>query len=271
MAFNIPKMVVPLSVNDPLQKTPVVREGNLKQPDLVANNQQMPNGYRTRQLIVWRVPSIGFVKMYINPQQMVITEKKAITKQRTKGGFIVQYWGEELTTIRLEGNTGSSGIEGINILRKVYRAEQDAFQKVAQQMADRAHSYSASSLGANLMSPTTSIGAKIGNMVSGLLGGATSSPLLPTLGSLAMSVEMFYQGVVYKGIFEDFTITEGVTQGVGIFTYTLTFTVLDRRGSRVNFAEWHRSPAVVDPQTGSPIHYYQADSNSVPLSFKDEG
>ena len=54
------------------------REGNLQLPDIIAENPQTPKGKKTRQLIRWRVPGLGFVDMYINPQQMDISEKKVI-------------------------------------------------------------------------------------------------------------------------------------------------------------------------------------------------
>ena len=57
------------------------REGNLQSPDIIADNPQTPKGKKSRQLIRWRVPGLGFVDMYINPQQMDITEKKVIQKR----------------------------------------------------------------------------------------------------------------------------------------------------------------------------------------------
>jgi hypothetical protein len=258
-------------LNDPLQKAPISREGNFEQPDIISSNQQMPSGRRTRQLIRWRVPSLGFVDMYINPQQLVIAEKKVIQKQRTKGGYIIQYWGEEAVSIRIEGNTGASGVEGINILRKVYRAEQDAFQQVAQTLAERNQAFSSGSGLVNLLTGSSGKwGSVVGGAITGILGGASTSPLLPTLGSLATSVELYYQGVVYKGYFESFSVTESVAQGVGIFTYTMDFTVLDRRGIRTNFMPWHRIPAALDSASGNPIKYYNSDNNSTPLNFKGE-
>lgn len=255
-------------LNDPLRESPST-EGNTAQPGIVSLNPQMPYGARVRQLIRWRVPKLGFVDMYINPQSMIITEKKVISKQRTKGGYIIQYWGEELTSIKIDGTTGASGIEGINVLRKVYRAEQDAFQVVAQQLQDRVHSYSAGGSIANLLTGGGNVGSKIGGAITGLLGGSSNPPLLPSLGSLAVSVELFYQGWVFKGFFEEFTVTEAVNIGVGIFNYTMTFTVLDRRGTRSNLGSFNRPAAVLD-QNGNPIGYYHSDSNSTPLSFNGE-
>lgn len=248
------------------------REGDLQTPDVIALNPQTPDGIKTRELIKWRVPGLGFVEMYINPQSLNITEKKITSKQRTKGGYVVQYFGEELMRITLSGSTGSSGIEGINILRKVYRAEQDAFDQVAQQLADRVNAFSVGGNLASLISQGSSqaggnfAGSLAGGVVTGLLGGNTEPSTLPTLGSLAVSVEMYYQGWVFKGIFDSFTVQESVNNGVGIFTYTLEFTVLERRGVRSNFATFHRSPATYD-DANNPIDYNQSDSNTTPMTF----
>lgn len=256
-------------INDPLRTDINQQQGNASQPDIIALNPQMPSGRRVRQLIRWRVPKLGFVDMYMNPQQMTITEKKIITKQRTKGGYIIQYWGEELTQVKLQGTVGAGGIEAINILRRVYRAEQEAFQLVAQQLQDRVHAYSAGGSIANLLTGGGKVGASIGGAITGLLGGSANPPLLPSLGSLAVSAEMFYQGWVFKGFFEDFVTTESVQIGVGILNYDMTFTVLDRRGTRTNLASFNRMPAALDAN-GNPTAYYHSDYNSTPLSFNGE-
>jgi len=248
------------------------REGNLALPDIIAENPQTPKGRRNRQLIRWRVPGLGFVDMYINPQQLQIQEKKVIQKQRTKGGYVIQYWGEELTTIRIEGNTGAAGVEGINILRKVYRAEQDAFQQVEQILADRLNSLTRTSSLSSFAQKASQqgLGAAAGSLVSDMLGGAKNPPLLPTLGSLAVSVELYYQGWVFKGFFEDFGVIESVANGVGLFTYNMTFTVTERRGNRTNFMPWHRQPATFDRSSGNPSGFNKSDASSTPLNFGGE-
>jgi len=248
------------------------RQGNLQYPDVISLNPQTPDGVKSRDLIRWRVPGLGFVDMYINPQQMVIDEKKVVPVQRTKGGYIVQYFGEEVVPIRLSGNTGSSGIEGINILRRVYRAEQHAFEQVAKQLADRVNAFSVGGNLASLISQGSQqaggnfAGNLAGGVVTGLLGGNTVPSTLPTLGSLAVSVELYYQGWVYKGFFTSFTVTESVSNGVGIFSYDINFTALERRGERKNFATFHRSPATYN-NNGEPNSYNQSDSNTTPMSF----
>lgn len=251
------------------------REGDAFSPDVIAENPLTPNGKKSRQLMRWRVPDLGFVDMYVNPQSLSISEKKVLSKKRTKGGYIIQYWGEELITLKISGNTGSSGIEGINVLRSVYRAEQNAFQQVAQQMADTVNSYNAGGALSNLISgganrSAGSLASSIsGSVITGLMGKGANPSLMPTLGSLAVSVELFYQGWVFKGIFEDFSVTESVANGVGVFDYSLSFTCLARRGERTNFMPFHKSPVCSDPETNKPLGYYKSGPNT-PMSFGGE-
>jgi hypothetical protein len=259
-------------INNRELRDPVVNEGSGESPDIISANPLTPLGRRNRQLIRWRVPGLGFVDMYINPQSMNIREQKVIQKQRTKGGYVVQYWGEELITIGLSGTTGASGIEGINILRKVYRAEQDAFQQVEKTLADRLNEVTTGGFVSGLIQDATQrgIGAVGSTLISTLIGGSATPPLLPTLGSLAVAVELYFQGWVFKGYFNNFEVREEVSNGVGVFNYSMEFIVTDRRGVRSNFMGWHRSPAILDEASGNPIGYNKADSSSTPLSFKGE-
>src|SRR5512135_2016378 len=93
------------------------------------------NGKLNRNIITWFVPQFGTVRMYVNPQNIAYNHRKLINKDRTKGGYTLQYWGEELDTINISGTTGSSGIEGINMLYEIYRAEQYAFDAVGLTLA----------------------------------------------------------------------------------------------------------------------------------------
>jgi len=69
-------------------------------------------------------------RMYVNPDSFNISNTKIIKESQTKGGFMIQYWGEQLTNVELRGTTGSAGIEGINILKDIYRHEQLQIAKV---------------------------------------------------------------------------------------------------------------------------------------------
>jgi len=245
-------------------------EGDSSLPSIIANNPQMPQAFRRRQLMRWKVPDLGYVDMYINPQQMTTQEKKIITKKRTKGGYIVSYWGEELPTLNINGTTGASSIEGINILRDVYRSEQKAFEKVAKSLTDRLGSFSLSGLSGSIQNAAANPGKALGSAIASLFSSGVNPPLLPTLGSLALSVELYFQGVVYKGYFLDFQVDESVAQGVGVFNYRMTFQVTDRRGIRTNFSPWARQPADTDPVTGKPINFRHSDYETTPLSFDGE-
>lgn len=258
--------------NNPLYKDYTTTDTGGELPEIVRRNPQMPLARRNRQLIKWRVPGLGAVEMYINPQNLNITERKVIRSTRTKGGYIMQYWGEELAKIKISGTTGASSIEGINILRKVYRAEQDAFQQVEQILADRIQEYTASvSLGGLIAQSATNAGVDaVGTLVDTIVGGSSNPPMLPTLASLSAAVEMYYQGWVFKGYFEGFTVDEAVANGPGIFNYTMDFAVLDRRGERKNFTEWSRSPATYDPISGKPTGYFKSDASFTPLSYRGE-
>src|ERR1700733_9308609 len=93
------------------------------------------DGVVRRNIGHWFVPEVGVINMYINPQSIDYTHRKLITPVRTKGGYVINYWGEELTTLRLSGHTGSSGVEGLNVLYEIYRAEQYLFDSLALTMA----------------------------------------------------------------------------------------------------------------------------------------
>src|ERR1017187_2631579 len=103
--------------------------------------QSQQFGKLTRNIMHWFVPQVGVVSMYINPQRVQSSMKKIINRQRTKGGYIIQYWGEELTTIQLSGHTGSSGFEGLNVLQEIYRSEQLLFDPIAQSLATSNSAY----------------------------------------------------------------------------------------------------------------------------------
>lgn len=198
-----------------------------------------------RNIISWFVPEFGIIKMYVNPNQIVYNHNKIISPVQTKGGFTVQYWGEKLTELQISGTTGSSGIEGINMLYEIYRAEQYAFDSVgltlnASNMASDLASQAANALGGGT---TAIVGTE---MLGGLLG--TSSPNnnalsvrnINSLAQLAFGIEMYYSGWVYRGFFTSMVITEKATDF--LIDYNMHFIVLQRRGYRQNCFPWQRSP-----------------------------
>lgn len=238
------------AVGDALGAIAGTVEGNAQVPEIIAMSPGSEIGYRRRELMAWRVPGIGFVQMYINPQSLKIDDKKIIPRERTKGGFSVQYWGEDVTTLTISGTTGTAGIDGINILKKVYRSEQETYQLIANQLASNLESYKQSSIDSR----------EIQSVISDVQ--ETSS--VPTLGSLALSVELYYQGAMYKGYFESFSVEEKVDLGPGVFSYDMVFISLENKGFRTNFMPWHRKAE------GGFNHYNNANSKFTPYTFKGE-
>ena len=210
-----------------------------------------------RRLIHWYIPEYGIIKMYINPNSINIADKKVISPTKTKGGYTLQYWGEELTTLSIKGTTGSSGIEGINVLHELYRAEQYSFDGVGLSL-----SASNMTTGAQAISNSIagSIGGKTGDIVGGVVSNALGSAVgqfgdlssrnIPSLGQIAFGIEMFYLGWVYRGHFTSMNVTESADK-VGLYEYDLNFTATQRRGYRTNQFPWQRTPKVTASDTGN--------------------
>lgn len=242
-----------------------------------------------RKLIHWLIPEGPMVQMYINPQNIQIQDRKTITPQRTKGGFVVQYWGEELIKISIRGTTGTSGIEGINVLRDVYRNEQLAFDPYALYLAAKNKQESVVGDVFGIESALSSVDSAFtgvsdiftgesgtGNIFEGggigsIFGLAEEASVgfakkPPTLASLACTVEMYWSGEVYRGFFEDFSVTEEAGN-IGMFEYSMSFTATQRRGLRKNFFAWHRSatsgPSNSDGEFGVP-HSYSSLARDIP-------
>jgi hypothetical protein len=185
-----------------------------------------------RQAMRWVIPEQPIVEMYINPQSVNYQYKKLTIKTRVKGGFSLQYWGEDLIGINASGTTGSSGIEGINVLLDVYRNEQlmfDPYALMLQAQRDKENQKDFNSL---LFSGIT------GNDDSNIVNARNK----PTLASLAFTVEMYWMGEVFRGFFESFDYKESVDR-LGLFDYNFTFTATQRRGFRTNFMPWHHHPS----------------------------
>ena len=188
-----------------------------------------------RQLMVWELYNGTFIEMYVNPQNVTFTLNKKITPTRTKGGFIVQYWGDELEVIQMNGTTGSSGIEGMEILNDLYRSEQLGDSGMANlqsvysrlsthQHADDTHKKLS---GSPPLSPEWSASK------------ARSTDLV----ARATQVVLWYGKKRYYGIFTNFSITEAAAHP-GEYIYSLSYSVWKTYGRDVNYMPWHRSNRV---------------------------
>jgi hypothetical protein len=256
-----------LNNNNPIDPTTQFRSEGFQLPPTVSSDgnglpyskilNEKPGKFN-RKLITWFVPEFGIVKMYVNPEKITYSHKKLITPERTKGGFTLQYWGEDLTRINIIGTTGSSGVEGINMLYEIYRAEQYAEDSVGLSLA------AANAKSDLIINAGGALGEAIGGDVgealgSGILSGimgadspngsALSASNIMTLAQLAFTVEMYYDGWVYRGYFQDMTYNEKANDF--LWDYTLTFVATQRRGYRVNNFPWNKSansgPSYSDP------------------------
>lgn len=259
---------LPFELNDPNEAANALLQNGFSAPQpptgsgFASRQALIPNlrpAVQVRNLIRWLVPESGIVEMFINPQNISWGNKKLITPQRTKGGYVMQYWGEELGTMKLSGTTGSSGVEGINVLYDVYRAEQLAYDPFAlalaaqqQQTAEENQSTLGQIIGAfgDLLQDAKNTGVT-----------NVSSPK-PTLASYAFGIEMYYSGWVFRGFFNDFNVEESAER-LGLFNYNIDFTITQRRGFRSNYLGWHHS-ATSGPSdssdNGTP-HSYQGLAN----------
>lgn len=214
----------------------------------------LPSYINTRNIVHFFVPQIGVVNMYVNPQEISYAYKKIIQNTQTKGGFMLQYWGEDMPRLTLNGHTASSGVEGLNVLYEVYRAEQYVFDSIGLTIASNNSISGLSDLFANL----GNVGNAIGSATSGLfdLNPLTQSILprnIPTLASLAFTVEIYYSGWVFRGYFDNMTVTESAER-LGLMTYNIGFVVTQRRGYRTNTMPWQKSALYNDPSS-SPLTF----------------
>lgn len=223
---------------------------------------------RSQQIMTWRLPNGASVQMYINPQNFDVRDTKQISYNRTKGGYVVQYWGQNLSELSLRGTTGSSGVQGINVLYDIYNAENRAFELVAATQAnDLVQSLSDSNLGENGFGEVVTTYAQVlrdRNFI-----------LRPSLAALATSILLFYQGIQYKGFFTSFNVTES-TQNLGLFDYDMTFISTEKRGTRRNFIAWHKEALANDlggqliNGVGNAIRRSFGFSEQAPVQFHPE-
>ena len=267
----------PLNPSDPFEAASRLLNGAQEnipptQTGVGGRQSQVPNrraAIQKRTMLQWLVPEQPIIEMYINPQSLSWSYKKLITKTRTKGGFSVQYWGEDLIEVKCDGTTGTSGIEGINILLDVYRNEQLMFDPYALYLAEEKDRRDNSLSNDINIFGTGALGSglnDVGNILINASKGSSStgresllgSSNKPNLASLAFNVEMYWQGEVYKGYFTNFDFDEKATE-LGLFTYRFSFTAIQKRGYRNNYLGWHRSatngPSNSSVPLGPPLSY----------------
>lgn len=230
----------------------------------IANNR---TGTATRNLIRWFLPETGIIEMYINPKNIRYNNTKNISSPtRTRGGYSIQYWGENLGTISINGTTGSSGVEGINVLEDIYRNEQVSMDALAMaaEAARQEKNTKKETLSGLISDGISDIFGDINNVLN--TGNIDPDLPEPTLASIAFQTEMYWSGWVFRGFFTSMSVTES-TEALGLFDYTLEFTVTQKRGLRLNFMPWHRSavngPSNSNPDFGTPYSFGSLSNNDL--------
>lgn len=206
------------------------------------------------------------IPLYINPSNIQTSFTKNIQESQTIGGFIIQYWGDKITTIQMTGTTGSGGIEAINIIyNKVYKSEQNNFKDIIiKRQSELAARIADAQSNATNQDPVSAASAldqilfngAFSNLASGIgetmdffrdsIAGnevSKSDPvkLLPTLSAFAVSVDMHFQGRVHRGYIDAMSVTENGANP-GHFDYSMSFKSLKEFGQRNNFMPWHTNP-----------------------------
>lgn len=256
--------------------------GSLYQSQASRNNNEGTyptgrGGANTRQMVKWFIPERPVITMYVNPESIGHTFKKIVPRTRTKGGYTVQYLGEDLESLSISGTTASSGIEGLQVLESVYRNEQIVFDNYALEAAAKVYSKKEEQFEDMVFSTSSSKKTNVINMIDDYLDISNNSNQLsnlkgnprnlPTLASLAFTVEMYYFGEVRRGYFESFTFNQKANQ-LGLFDYAMTFICTQRRGSRQNFMPWHRSPN--EPSNSSRTDNYSFGYKLDPLAPSEQ-
>ena len=225
-------------------------------------DQPRPGRY-VREMITWKTPNLGYVQMYINPQSLRIESSKVVQAERTKGGFVFQYGGEKLERITISGTTGSSGIEGINILQNIYRSEQVTFEGIAVALEQQLSNLQLDKL-ISAENPFQRV--NILQLADQFFTGLTHPR--PTLASLASNIDMFFQGILYRGFFESFTVEESASKP-GWFDYTIIFMAYARQGIRRNFMPWHKQP-VAPAGPANPLSFSEFNEK-LPIINQNNG
>jgi hypothetical protein len=222
------------------------------------------------------------IPLYINPSSIQTNYTKNISETQTIGGFIIQYWGDRITTMSIGGTTGSGGIEAINILYGIYKSEQIQFKNILlKRQSDLAKEIAEEQKAAQARGNISGLQAfdqvlfngAFSNFANGLsetmdffksaVAGNDSSynrtvNLLPTLSAFAVSIDMHFQGKVFRGYIDSMNVNENASSP-GHFDYTIQFKALKEYGVRNNFMPWHTNPR---NEAGKPIQKPKVGANS---------
>jgi len=171
------------------------------------------------------------IYLFINPQNISYSLSKVYSEQRVRGGYCVQYWGENLMDLKYDGITGSFGVEGLKQLMLLYRSEFLAFSNVKD---------------FNQMSRALAFPAEMWT-----------------------NIELHYLGWIFKGYFTNFTFDESVDR-LGFFNYSLSMRITSFKNlvDRYNIFPWQYQYDITSDQlyiqsTQDIKNYFQQDIQSL--------
>lgn len=135
-----------------------------------------------------------YLVMHINPSTFQESYTKLVTRQATRGGFVEQYWGEELDAITCSGSTGAFVTIGTG-LSVLNRKASIAYRKYLDLLA----------------------AFKNNGLVYDQRGGVVFTG----------GINLHFDSNVYSGMFESFT-TEETADNPYVFSITFAFKVISQ-------------------------------------------
>jgi hypothetical protein len=152
---------------------------------------------KNKKAIIWQVTNlpdkykVPDLVMKINPQNLSCTYSQLINRKRTLGGFIEEHWGEQFDMISASGKTGQ--FFGVNGLTNANRRDTEAYRNFENLIAIYRN--------------------------NGSLFHESSNKIIAQ-GSVVMN----YDNCIYKGYFENFSISE-IAEKQFELTYNFSFKV----------------------------------------------
>ena len=155
--------------------------------------------------IVWRIDDIANpppeLTMLVNPGNLDATYTQMINETRTLGGFIQEFWGEQLTTLSSSGRTALTyGLDGLSNADARQSSAYENFSRLVDVYRCNGKDYTA----LNTFVKQTNDIDRITN-----------------LGAVVMS----FQKVEYSGYFDSFTVRE-IGEKPFYFEYDFSFKVI---------------------------------------------
>jgi hypothetical protein len=159
--------------------------------------------------IVWRIEDITDpppeLTMLINPGNLDTSYTQLINETRTLGGFVQEFWGEQLTTLSSSGRTALSyGVGGLSNTDARQSSAYENFVRLVDIYRCNGKDY---------------------KTLKTFVSDAKNPDRIMNLGTVVMS----YEGIEYAGYFENFSVRE-LGDKPFYFEYDFSFKVMNITG-----------------------------------------